>query len=848
MNKRLFSLCIALAAVTVSAMAETFYGIYVGNVEVSSDNCTDVTGPTIEAYSSSINGGKPFVKFDPIEHTLTLWNVKIVGTGDFKKFRSIYNKSYSNLKVVLRGINSFKGAGVSPLRFEKTTSIIGEKDGSGNMRTIIEGGSEDAVTVKGSDITLNISNADLSIQSQSTCFESDGTTPSLVIVNSTIEATCTANNSGDDYALKNFKNLTVNDSYVTLRGYSQSQAVYGLTSNTLGTNMGIIIPNVGTGLGSFNSSKKTFVDSNAQVVKTVRICKKLSIDSTNFPDEGFRNFLRGETYGQDGYLTADELLSVKSMSVSGQECKNLTGIEHFNKLTSLQCQHIGLTSLDVSKNTDLTYLDCYYNSLTSLDVSKNTALTTLICDCNSLTSLVVSQDMKLTKLVCARNTIIGAKMAELINSLPTRARNDGIIMVCYDDSDSPANEITPAQVQTAKGKGWKVQTISGTAYAGAPGWEINATNFPDAVFRQDVYAHDQYKDNYLTEREVKEIWWISVSYDAKNVTGIEILTELKSLVCSSSKLTSLDVSKNTKLRQLHCDHTKISGIAMTNLINSLPNRPSDDRGSLYVDYTIITTVQVQKAREKGWIVYDCKPGGGEYDGAPGWEINSTNFPDAKFRAVVAASDIDTDRDGFLRETEAELVLVLNLDGKNISNLTGIEYFTELSKLRCCENNLTSLDVSKNTKLQELYCYRNRLTTLNVKNTAVKTLMCYGNRISGRNMTNFVKSLPTWSGNDGNLYVCDDNVSPDNVIIAAQVNTAKNKGWNVKKYSNVYKPYAGQGDVNGDDNINKNDLNVIVKIIMGEMPSGIQELAGDVNNDGKVDAADIVKMVDILNGN
>lgn len=35
MNKRLFSLCIALAAVTVSAMAETFYGIYVGKVDAA---------------------------------------------------------------------------------------------------------------------------------------------------------------------------------------------------------------------------------------------------------------------------------------------------------------------------------------------------------------------------------------------------------------------------------------------------------------------------------------------------------------------------------------------------------------------------------------------------------------------------------------------------------------------------------------------------------------------------------------------------------------------------------------------------------------------------------------------
>jgi hypothetical protein len=60
------------------------------------------------------------------------------------------------------------------------------------------------------------------------------------------------------------------------------------------------------------------------------------------------------------------------------------------------------------------------------------------------------------------------------------------------------------------------------------------------------------------------------------------------------------------------------------------------------------------------------------------------------------------------------------------------------------------------------------------------------------------------------------------------------------------PAVMLGDVNGDHNIDENDLDVIVKIVMGETPPGIQKQAGDLNNDGKVDAADVVKMVDILN--
>ena len=44
-------------------------------------------------------------------------------------------------------------------------------------------------------------------------------------------------------------------------------------------------------------------------------------------------------------------------------------------------------------------------------------------------------------------------------------------------------------------------------------------------------------------------------------------------------------------------------------------------------------------------------------------------------------------------------------------------------------------------------------------------------------------------------------------------------------------------------INEED---ILDIIMGQKPVGIDDSAGDLNNDGKTDAADVVMMVNILN--
>ena len=56
--------------------------------------------------------------------------------------------------------------------------------------------------------------------------------------------------------------------------------------------------------------------------------------------------------------------------------------------------------------------------------------------------------------------------------------------------------------------------------------------------------------------------------------------------------------------------------------------------------------------------------------------------------------------------------------------------TALTELYCSNNQLTALDVSKNTALTSLNCYNNQLTALDVsQNTALKWLYCYNNQLT-----------------------------------------------------------------------------------------------------------------------
>ena len=84
---------------------------------------------------------------------------------------------------------------------------------------------------------------------------------------------------------------------------------------------------------------------------------------------------------------------------------SLAGIEYFSALDTLNCGANQLTTLNVSKNTELTFLDCPSNQLTNLDLSHTNALLWLRCEFNQLTALDVSKCPVLQRLFCSFNQL-----------------------------------------------------------------------------------------------------------------------------------------------------------------------------------------------------------------------------------------------------------------------------------------------------------------------------------------------------------------------------------------------------------------------------------------------------------
>jgi Leucine-rich repeat (LRR) protein len=117
---------------------------------------------------------------------------------------------------------------------------------------------------------------------------------------------------------------------------------------------------------------------------------------------------------------------------------------------------------------------------------------------------------------------------------------------------------------------------------------------------------------------------------------------------------------------------------------------------------------------------------------------NVNIPDANFKAyLVGNSAINTNSDTEIQVSEATAFSgAIYVSNQSISDLTGIEAFTNLAILRCHDNSLTTLDISNNTNLIELGCNNNSLTTLDLtNNTNLTELRCGNNSLTALNVSN-----------------------------------------------------------------------------------------------------------------
>lgn len=134
------------------------------------------------------------------------------------------------------------------------------------------------------------------------------------------------------------------------------------------------------------------------------------------PDANFEQKLIDDgldTNGSNGNILLSEALGIIDLEISSASISDLTGIEAFVNLVSLNVSDNNLNELNVTFNDKLESLNSSENNLSSIDLSQNGKLISLNVANNNLQELTISATKSLTTLDGSNNSISSINLAEL---------------------------------------------------------------------------------------------------------------------------------------------------------------------------------------------------------------------------------------------------------------------------------------------------------------------------------------------------------------------------------------------------------------------------------------------------
>ena len=449
---------------------------------------------------------------------------------------------------------------------------------------------------------------------------------------------------------------------------------------------------------------------------------------------------------------------------------NELDISNNTALTNLRCSRNGLMALDVTSNTALTYIDCSYNNLaiSGLDVSANTALINLYCYYNELISLDVSNNTALDYLACSNNNITSLDVSNNTvlrifygagNDLATLdvSNNPALetlslgsnYLSALDVSNNPAltyiycgynniealdvsNNTALTNLSCASNQFTTLDVSANTGLTRFLCGENELTVLD--VSNNPLLENFRCDGNLLTTLDISNNPSLETFYCNNNQftsLDVSIHSALEKFRCYENLLTSLDVSENTALTELNCSTNQLTYL---NMRNGVTEQLTSFNARYNPDLTCIETLDPVYATAN-WTNIDA---GVTFSTICSNNPNasSTYVPDDNFEQALIDLGYDSVLDDSVLTTNISGVDSLDVSGKSISDLTGIEDFSALTKLNCKSNALTSLDVSSNTALNELKCQYNQLTSLDVsQNTALTLLNCGANDLDTLDVSN-----------------------------------------------------------------------------------------------------------------
>ena len=356
---------------------------------------------------------------------------------------------------------------------------------------------------------------------------------------------------------------------------------------------------------------------------------------------------------RDGEISKEEAEAVTAMELNSAEITSIDGLEYFPNLESVDFYGSRLLSADFS----------ICPALKSLDVGNSVGLSTLVLPA-TLEHLNITSCSKLKKLDltgCPELNELGAGYTGFV--------------------------VAPDLSKNAK-----LESIS---FGSIKFSTVDVSNNPE--LKKIYIGGDTFNKLDVTKNPKLESLDVSGIISELDVTQNPLLTSLN---FANTKIASIDVSKCPLLRSISFGGTPIVEI---DLSKNLMLTSADAYNANQLKKVYLTEGQTIESSMgiSDFIVYL------PYEAS---EDAVANAQDETYKAYLL-DNFDTDKDGKLSPKEVAAITEINIKGKGIKSLDGVEYFqfTNLTKLDCSDNELTNLDIiTFFTGLEELDCSNNKL--------------------------------------------------------------------------------------------------------------------------------------------
>ncbi len=279
--------------------------------------------------------------------------------------------------------------------------------------------------------------------------------------------------------------------------------------------------------------------------------------------------------------------------------------------------------------------------------------------------------------------------------------------------------------------------------------------FKDAEFQR--FLKERCDTNHNGKLDAQELniteMTIPDDYKIRNLEGIRFFENLEKLDCHGIGLTTLNVGKNFKLRELDCSYNQLKDYLYI-LSSGLKILNCSHNNLTYMDLGILSGLKLEEV--------DCS-----YNKI--WRIVMRSEEelikfDCSNNELMA---LDVSRCYQLKQLNCSVNQLVELDVKNQTNLTLLD---------CHHNELIELNVSRNQNLASLTCDGNQLTTLDLsKNNSLSHLSCAENRLACVDFSHMVGNTINADGNRHPIAVLTDGTFDLNTLPGFDVSKATN--WN-----------------------------------------------------------------------